>query len=553
MPFRVVRDRASRAEELLPQGWQLFARPTNLEPPGTIFRIDSNGARYIVQRLEVTITTGAEPGEVFQRSIETRLSLVARLLGLVPGMEASARRTEAIAFEIGHPVRQSTTDVDIERALAPVLADFPFKAGNRYFIIRETRTATSMRYRLTQGQALALGADGLPVGAGAISASVEASTDGFTSIEQTFPEPLAVMFLPEEITPVRSGLADDVASLGRVAVRAPLEWGEPDYAVVRVHYGTDRTPSAPDPLPGFGPGRGELVYGRCDVSIPRDHRMGDLESPSIWRLEFREDPARHVVVLDVTAQTRAEFMGELATRAQRARQALLFVHGYNVAFTDAVRRTAQLAYDLGASGPPMCFSWPSQGSVPGYTVDEANIEWAERDLLTFLMTVLEVATVERLYVLGHSMGTRGVTRALMRLLAGHPALATRVREVILAAPDIDRDVFLRDVAPALHAVGMPVTLYASSRDKALAASRTVHGTARAGDVDGGVVVAPGVETIDASAVETGFLGHSYFAEEKSLIGDITELLHHGSRASSRRRLEAVNAGAAGQFWRFREG
>ena len=46
----------------------------------------------------------------------------------------------------------------------------------------------------------------------------------------------------------------------------------------------------------YGGDRGELELGTCEVSIPKDHQVGVLESPTVLRLEFREDPERHVVL-----------------------------------------------------------------------------------------------------------------------------------------------------------------------------------------------------------------------------------------------------------------
>jgi hypothetical protein len=54
--------------------------------------------------------------------------------------------------------------------------------------------------------------------------------------------------------------------------------------------------------------------GTRDVSIPRDRRMGELESPSIWRLQFREDPSKDVVLLSTAINSRDKFFVDLAAR-----------------------------------------------------------------------------------------------------------------------------------------------------------------------------------------------------------------------------------------------
>jgi esterase/lipase superfamily enzyme len=330
---------------------------------------------------------------------------------------------------------------------------------------------------------------------------------------------------------------------------------EPDYATMRVFFATDRAATGktkPDEV--FGTGRGSsITYGTCDVSIPREHRMGALESPSIWRLEFREDPARHVVLMSVAREAKEDFFSHLATSLRNSKQsnAFVFVHGYNVTFEDAARRTAQIAYDLGFNGAPVFYSWPSEGETAKYTVDEQSVEWATSNLKGFLSDFFAKSTAQNIYLVAHSMGNRALTRATADLLAEQPALRGRLKEVILTAPDIDADVFERDIAPKLAEAGRPITLYASSTDLALKASKEVHGFPRAGDAGPGIVVTRGIETIDATGVDTSLLGHSYFADTKSVLSDIFQIVSKGSRADERRTtLQPVNA-PAGRYWIFR--
>ena len=143
----------------------------------------------------------------------------------------------------------------------------------------------------------------------------------------------------------------------------------PSYAVVKVYYATDRKKtSIADPAKIYGGDRGDLTLGICTVSIPRDHRMGELEAPSIWRLEWSKDPEQHVVLLSVTETGQiGASIDDVAARAKSAgKNAFIFVHGYNVTFADAARRTAQMAYDLGFDGAPVFYSWPSQASYASY-------------------------------------------------------------------------------------------------------------------------------------------------------------------------------------------
>ena len=99
-------------------------------------------------------------------------------------------------------------------------------------------------------------------------------------------------------------------------------------------------------------------------------------------------------------------------------------------------------------------------------------------------------------------------------------------------PDIDADTFVRDIAPAILPASARVTLYASSNDKALAFSKTVHGYPRAGESGDGLVLINGIDTIDVSAVDTNFVGHFYYGDNRSVLSDLFNLIQ-GQEAGKR--------------------
>lgn len=128
------------------------------------------------------------------------------------------------------------------------------------------------------------------------------------------------------------------------------------------------------------------------------------------------------------------------------------------------------------------------------------------------------------------------------------------KEIILAAPDIDADVFRNEIAPQLISMPSKTTLYASSRDEALIYSKRVNGSARAGESGSGLVVLSGIETIDASEADTSLfwrLGHSYIADSYTLLADLFQLIEQGMRAAKRFNLEAVQANGVIPYWRFK--
>ena len=96
-----------------------------------------------------------------------------------------------------------------------------------------------------------------------------------------------------------------------------------------------------------------------------------------------------------------------------------------------------------------------------------------------------------------------------------------------------------------------ITLYASSADKALKASQRYHAYPRAGDSGEGLVLMKGIETIDATNINEGFIGHSYYAESRSIISDLFYLFRDGKSASNRFGLMPRDS-KYGRYWIFRK-
>jgi esterase/lipase superfamily enzyme len=329
-----------------------------------------------------------------------------------------------------------------------------------------------------------------------------------------------------------------------------------DFVNVDVFYATNRAPATSfatlPPGDRFTAGIArELTYGTARISIPKVHVPGELESPRWYLLEFKEDPKQHVVLRDVARLAQAPFFARLHGRVEESRgsNAFVFVHGYNVGFRDAARRTAQLAYDLRFDGAPVFYSWPSQAALAGYFTDEQTIARSVPLIEGFLADMADRSGAQNLYIIGHSMGTRGVTQAIRNLVTKRPELRGRFRGIILAAPDIDAKVFRTELAPAMRQASSSVTLYASSQDMALKASKQVNRGPRAGDTSEGVVLVSGVDTIDVSGVDQSMLAHSYFMESDKVMGDIREMFRAHQPAAQRKPLQSVKLGT-GMFWKI---
>jgi esterase/lipase superfamily enzyme len=369
------------------------------------------------------------------------------------------------------------------------------------------------------------------------------------------PEAAAPDDLPKTALAPREGVAQVPGAAAR------------PYTTIRVFYGTNRVPSGDrQPAKFYGTQGGPLSFGFCDVSLPPNHQSGELESPKLWKFEFRADPEKHIVLHSVWPASGPEFI----TALQRAvwdsiewrgeqilgGEAFVFVHGYNNSFEDAARRTAQIAKDLSFRGAPVMYSWPSRqsASLRGYQDDSDAIGWSEEHFLSFMAGVARESGARRIHVIAHSMGNRLVTETL-RKLSYHfrSGQLPRLNQVVLTAPDVDAEYFRTAIAPRIVQTAERVTIYSSNRDLALKASSVINqfGKRRLGEAGEELTVFPefrSIEVVDASTVDTELfsLNHSYHADSATVLDDIARVLE--GYAPGERGLQSLMGALA---WRIR--
>jgi esterase/lipase superfamily enzyme len=323
---------------------------------------------------------------------------------------------------------------------------------------------------------------------------------------------------------------------------------------ITTYYATNRKQNATsEPTKIYG---GEvaatLQYGRAIVSIPPTHVPGHFEMPTLWKLERNADASQHFVLKSVTPlgtdDARQEMAGKL--RGMGSKSLLVFVHGFKTGFAEAALRTAQLAHDLNFPGMAFFYSWPSANQVRSYWLDEEVARLSE-SVFERLIEELSQLPVTDIYVVAHSMGNRIVGHAL-QARADKGKQTPNLKELLLAAPDINAEVFTTVIAPKLAAMqGTHTTVYASSSDIALKASKIVHRFRRLGETTGGVVTYPGIDTIDASSASKavhGF-GHFYVVDSPAVITDIKAIIGRKGPAKLR-GLSEVGA-PPNSYWRFR--
>jgi esterase/lipase superfamily enzyme len=170
----------------------------------------------------------------------------------------------------------------------------------------------------------------------------------------------------------------------------------------------------------------------------------------------------------------------------RKGRVLLYVHGYRETFTSTAKDTVQIAALSQFDGPIIQYSWPSQGELLSYAVDETNMYWDERNFRNFLTKLARLEWVKEIVIVSHSLGARLVIPAVEYVdRTSTNADASNISNIILASPDIDREDFERDIAEEVLAArrvnnDRRITVYASLNDKALAVSRALHGYPRLG-------------------------------------------------------------------------
>ncbi len=325
---------------------------------------------------------------------------------------------------------------------------------------------------------------------------------------------------------------------------------EHDDAEYTVWYGTNRRPVDPsDAGKGYSARRDDSVhYGSCRVFVPKGHRFGSLGS-SWWKRLFTGDDRLRLLRIEAleSAGYWRTIAAHLETVERAGRQAVVFVHGYNVSFQKAALRAAQIGFDLKIRGAMAFFSWPSRGRLGPYLADAAAIEASEGAITDFLVDFADRSGANAVHIVAHSMGNRGVLRAVDRIAQqARKRSGKRFGQVMLAAADVDADLF-RQLCAAYVQLAQRTTLYVSTRDRAVEASHWLHDFPRVGLMPP-VFVAPGIDTVNVANVDLTRLGHGYVAEARSVLQDMHELIVRGAPPLQRFGLLPAEAPDGGRFW-----
>lgn len=260
----------------------------------------------------------------------------------------------------------------------------------------------------------------------------------------------------------------------------------------------------------------DLNFSEIDVRIPKMHRPGSVETASSRPDPNRNFTASNYAPLSDNSAMIAELNRRLASRPPAQREVFVFVHGYNNNFAEGLFRNAQIVHDYDIGSVPIHFSWASAASFTRYLYDRDSAFIARTGLAKTLELVSKT-NANGIVLVGHSMGAVVIMEALRTLsLEKRQDVLKRIKGVLLAAPDLDPDLFRSQIAD-INPLPQPFTIVVSRRDFALDISRRLAGgEPRIGSGhDIAFLQKKNVQVLDISQVDSG--GHSVFASSNTLI------------------------------------
>ena len=224
-----------------------------------------------------------------------------------------------------------------------------------------------------------------------------------------------------------------------------------------------------------------LTLGSFDTEIEPTLGLGRWLDASSWFLD------EEIKILDVRSLERADFVAQVRAMVADSphRGLLLLVHGFRTDFDFALRGTAFLANVLDINAPVMVFDWPgNQGSsLSGYRRAQQVATSSATELADTLRLIVREIQPERLWLVAHSMGGQVVVDAFSELYRDEDFAddGFEVDDVVLTAPDVDRARFKDQFKAELQALARNTTVYVSSNDRALLASRLINRARRLGE------------------------------------------------------------------------
>ncbi|MFZ4715817.1 MAG: alpha/beta hydrolase [Bacteriovoracaceae bacterium] len=261
-------------------------------------------------------------------------------------------------------------------------------------------------------------------------------------------------------------------------------------------------------------------FGMCKVNVPKNHIIGQITLAK----NNRQSSHDFYKILQSRGMSESSFIESLK---KSKRTPLVFIHGFNVRFQEAILRAAQITYDLKYQGPVVIFSWPS-GAGDGFFDENFLNKTYENNSKTALGSIEPLkkfliglkANGLKINLAVHSMGHQVVLPALKVIGVKDPEKSF-INELILNAPDFEANEFT-DLTDIIKNICKRITLYCSYNDKAMIASKTMNKNERLG----ACTYSENVDSINVSLIdggETFALGHGYYSS-RAILNDVFQLL-----------------------------
>lgn len=320
-------------------------------------------------------------------------------------------------------------------------------------------------------------------------------------------------------------------------VLTPVDHTVPGATEVSILVVTTRAPSDNPGLLYSGERGDAIDFNELVVSVPPDanRKVGEVQ----WPKKLPADPGREFATLSASkVDTVQEVRDWYRRNRSGSGRLLVFVHGFNTRYESAVYRFTQIAHDSDTDATPVMFTWPSRGSVFDYGYDKESTNYSRSALEALLTSAAALPEFSEITVLAHSMGTWLTMESLRQMAIRNNGVPSKIGNVILAAPDLDVDVFrqqLADMGPNRP----KFTVFVSTDDRALTLSRRISGNVdRLGQIDISDPAyreefeAGGITILDLSALQGGDrLNHTKFAQSPEVVRLLGQRLIDGQQVT----------------------
>ncbi len=298
-----------------------------------------------------------------------------------------------------------------------------------------------------------------------------------------------------------------------------------------VHFATNRNP-VPNSENPTDFGKGFSMNGLSDLRFG----WAEVEGDEVKSLHTAEETADGQKIGSLTL-----FEAVKAEMANSQKDTIIFIHGYNTSFHNALTTAAHTKENFDNGGHPVnivVFTWPSDGqAIPwkSYINDRHD---AEASALAFARGILKLADFlktgiacgQEMHLLCHSMGNYALRNSIQAMLNMQSSLPRLFQNIFLMAADEDDDAMEVEhkLLPIIH-LTKEVYIYFNRGDLALKGSDWTKGNPDRLGSNGPrypLNLANKVTLVDCTNVvdERVGLGHSYFHEDKTVVADMLAVL-----------------------------